>query len=1357
MAKKNANETKGKRPPRSKKRRIFALAALLVFFVALLGLVMLRSGRPIWYSSGVSPRNATTLRDASMLVFDTPMPATELTGDIRGRTCALPDGRILYARKCGTPIGAETELVIFDPERPRLEPEMIASIDGPSHDLAPAFGIDGRLYFASDRPGGAGGFDLWSARWNGRGFDDVRPLPAGINTPLDETDPAPHPDGVQIAFSRRDPEIARGAHGVLYLGSLASRDVEVHEVFDDIGDDGPYPTFFDRDCSFDARGEVLYFVRRFESGRRRLFHTWLHPSESGVQGFVAPLPVPGFADLGRLRGPRSADDGRGLFLVDESSGIQYRADSRLVRPWWLGQRNLEWVLAIVAAMAFLLFVMFWLGGRWTALDVITQCLLASLLIHLLLLLWLMRVEIVRTFLPPVPEVGDRVEVRLMSSAELTGERAPDEAPARAESDLGQRREFEGFERDLAPVVPQTSVATAARDGQERAEFLADRSRELTTEVAKLDAPTTEARAVTEELPKFAPKSGQDTTVAPDAIATTAEQAKTEAADPQRAAERAVIEVAIPSASTLADATPKSGETAARSVPAASRDVRAQEPVAIAIPTVETDSAFEAVEAKLGMNADPAMARPAAASTSTARLETVPDAERVADSKARDLEQQANLPAPDAVLSGVTSKRPGPERMARVAPAVTQRELSAREPQLRDTPDANRVASAKGRAKSDETGEALTAKAATIQRASSEVVTAAANKAEAERPVDDIAAEIAPPSTDFAKPRTRRAPPARTRDGRPLVANGPRPGLAPAIAVDTPVDTGAIADAPKPGTALDESRVTARELVTKADEARAAVAQPQRALDAQPAPSFVEGASVAPPEFDLAKPRVVRVGGRSERVARARPMSSRRVSVPATAVAVNAPIASRAVPIRRATEGPPSVSVERVALPRIQKVETLPSSPVAMLGDERRRDGLDAGSVLPPSTQVDRAQRRVRVVPVTEKKPAEVSLYANRFGKKKVEALARFGGTEETELAVQKGLRYLAKIQRDDGGWGEEDDYDEKYGEVRVGKSALCLLAFLGAGNLPPTIPAPGQDGDPVGKGQYATNVARAIRFLLASQDEDTGHFGRSSSYSHGITTYALAECYALTKLPWLQKPLSHAVDWILEQQRDGGPRHSRGGWGYYSPTLKPEDPYSRASVSSWQIMALESARRSGLDVPERALAMAKGFLLEMFDDRYGYFLYTKEPQRLQMTWRTLPASTPASVFCLLLLGQDPEDPRIETGLRFTTDRRIEKYARASDDDFVQRGAGNPYFWYYGTLACFFRGGDAWRLWNEKLRVELPRGQSSDGSFAPVGAYARYAKDTRKDRSYTTAMCVLSLEVYYRYFTPLLEKRGGKVR
>ena len=68
---------------------------------------------------------------------------------------------------------------------------------------------------------------------------------------------------------------------------------------------------------------------------------------------------------------------------------------------------------------------------------------------------------------------------------------------------------------------------------------------------------------------------------------------------------------------------------------------------------------------------------------------------------------------------------------------------------------------------------------------------------------------------------------------------------------------------------------------------------------------------------------------------------------------------------------------------------------------------------------------------------------------------------------------------------------------------------------------------------------------------------------------------------------------------------------------------------------------------------------------------------------------------------------------------------------------------------FLKGGEAWERWNERLSTVLPAAQAKDGSFAPIDVYAEEAGDTDRDRSYTTAMCVLSLEVYYRYFTPLL--------
>ena len=45
-------------------------------------------------------------------------------------------------------------------------------------------------------------------------------------------------------------------------------------------------------------------------------------------------------------------------------------------------------------------------------------------------------------------------------------------------------------------------------------------------------------------------------------------------------------------------------------------------------------------------------------------------------------------------------------------------------------------------------------------------------------------------------------------------------------------------------------------------------------------------------------------------------------------------------------------------------------------------------------------------------------------------------------AIQNGLRYLARIQNRDGSWGDRRAFDRKYGYAYVGKTALCVLAFV---------------------------------------------------------------------------------------------------------------------------------------------------------------------------------------------------------------------------------------------------------------------------------------------------------------------------
>ena len=369
-------------------------------------------------------------------------------------------------------------------------------------------------------------------------------------------------------------------------------------------------------------------------------------------------------------------------------------------------------------------------------------------------------------------------------------------------------------------------------------------------------------------------------------------------------------------------------------------------------------------------------------------------------------------------------------------------------------------------------------------------------------------------------------------------------------------------------------------------------------------------------------------------------------------------------------------------------------------------------------------------------------YQNRFGAAKLRALEEFGGNEQTEHAVAAGLAYLARIQNQDGSWGQRSDRHEKYLDVRVGKSALALLAFLGAGHVPG------------GGSEHAALVERTLGYLLATQHRSSGHFGQSCAYGHGITTYALAECFALTQDERLRAPLERAVARIVASQHQERDPRFFGGWGYYfgDGHVWNNDEWPRTSVTAWQIMALESARLGGLAVDDGVFEAARTFLVNTWDREEQAFRYSHDPARLSSGWPILPASTPASLFGLSLLGVDVAGDELAAARRFVMTRAPDGYRFTGDDDFVRRARGNPYFWYYGSLAMFRVGGREWEAWNRALQATLLPSQDEDGSWRPLDPYSEYAGDEDEERTYTTAMCVLSLEVYYRYFTPLLRVR-----
>ncbi len=88
-----------------------------------------------------------------------------------------------------------------------------AGVNTGGDERAPTLSLQGtRLLFASDGHGGAGGHDLFVARWNGTAFEHPRALP-GVNSADEESDGAWLGDGRALVFARAP----RGAEAPMRL------------------------------------------------------------------------------------------------------------------------------------------------------------------------------------------------------------------------------------------------------------------------------------------------------------------------------------------------------------------------------------------------------------------------------------------------------------------------------------------------------------------------------------------------------------------------------------------------------------------------------------------------------------------------------------------------------------------------------------------------------------------------------------------------------------------------------------------------------------------------------------------------------------------------------------------------------------------------------------------------------------------------------------------------------------------------------------------------------------------------------------------------------------------------------------
>lgn len=324
------------------------------------------------------------------------------------------------------------------------------------------------------------------------------------------------------------------------------------------------------------------------------------------------------------------------------------------------------------------------------------------------------------------------------------------------------------------------------------------------------------------------------------------------------------------------------------------------------------------------------------------------------------------------------------------------------------------------------------------------------------------------------------------------------------------------------------------------------------------------------------------------------------------------------------------------------------------------------------------------------------LYANRTKAGRGKGLSAFGGSKAGEEAVLRALRWLKANQGEDGSWRKVDNTDI------TAMAGLALLCYLAHGETPASE-------------EFGQTVEKAMKFIVAMQKPD-GVFGRE--YTHGICTYAISEAFGLTKIIALKDSMDKGVEVIVNGQQPGG------GYDY---GFKKGDRWD-LSVTGWMFQAMKAAKMAGCSNDKLDDAIKKGteFLRRTAHQPGAGFGYSSPS--------SIPNMTGAGTLCLQLMGK-ADCPEVKDALSWMNGNTS---ATFDPNPWKPEDKVPLYGWYYITQAKFQSGGADWKRWNAKFSTAVIRSQIVEG---PLGHWE--GKD-HGGKVYSTALCCLMLEVYYRY-------------
>lgn len=369
------------------------------------------------------------------------------------------------------------------------------------------------------------------------------------------------------------------------------------------------------------------------------------------------------------------------------------------------------------------------------------------------------------------------------------------------------------------------------------------------------------------------------------------------------------------------------------------------------------------------------------------------------------------------------------------------------------------------------------------------------------------------------------------------------------------------------------------------------------------------------------------------------------------------------------------------------------------------------------------------------KGALLATFPGRSGSTKDRLIKEGGGTGESERAVALGLAWLARQQKQDGGW----EYDVGQKEHRAAATGMALLPFLAAGETH----TPKKDNK---EAKYAKTVQAGLNWLCGRCPPSGPNAGRISAnmYEQAIATLPLCEAFGMTKDEKLRPFAQAAINFIQKAQ---GPN---GSWGY-GPGGNGD-----TSIVGWQIQALQAAKLSKLIVDDRVIKKAISFLnLAAGGSRKSMYGYGDSAGAAPGT-----PLTAVGLLCRYYIDNwGPSHPGMIDGVA-----GLVKNPPPYKGEPTPPGVSNMYYFYYATQVVHFYEGEDWKNWNEGpkgadgtrkggmrdwlVKTQIRKDGATLGSWDPEAGWF----GTSCGRVGTTAMCLLTLEVYYRHLP--LYKRGA---